>query len=455
MARDIGLNFLTKTFFRRILLVLLPFTALVVYAYSEIIVSSMKAAENRTVQEYLRSEYSLFERRYADTGSLQLPSTNNLSAWWGDDAHLPDSLANLEPGIHALKGSRHLLVADPEGAGRRVYFVLSEPELGSTQMIRSEMESTIYLAGALVFVSGAFLAVFVARLVSQPVRALAKSVQSGPTHGKPLTGHRRNDEVGVLSRALGDLIDRMESALSREKAVTRYASHDMRTPVSVIRIALSVLQMPDCDDDKRERNLMRIDEACADIEDRIEVHLSLARESARLPEEDCDVREIIESELAKHGHTISAKQLSVTIDQTIAENDTRICTTRSMLRIVLGNLIQNAVSYSGQSTHIAIDSTAVVIRNSSELTVAEDGEPGLGLEIVQRVCDRMRWSFSSQHQDGEFVAQVLFNRSDARGETDASTAGRPRLSPAKTIGDSRFVDTSQPDIPSRHSINSR
>jgi signal transduction histidine kinase len=405
------LNFLTSTYFRRLLLVLLPFTAIVVYGYSELIFSSMKTAENRTVQEYLRSEYALFERQYAETGSEQLPSAENLSAWWAGDANLPASFSELEPGIHLVDGERHLLVAVPEGAGRRAYFLLTEPELGTT-MIRAEMESTIYLYAIVVFISGGLLAVIVGWLMSRPIRALADEVRSGHEPGKELQGHNRSDEIGVLSRALGSLINRMESALMREQAVTRYASHDMRTPVAVIRIALSVLNLPECDADKRKRNLERIDKACAEIEDSIEVHLCLARESAELPEEDCDVRAMVADEFANHAHAVDAKNLSVSIDGA----DTNFSTVRPMLKVVLRNLIQNAVSYSGQSIHVAIDADGFVIRNSSDMTDAQVSEEGLGLGIVQRVCDRMGWGFSAHQQGGEFVAHVVLQPDSKAGK---------------------------------------
>ena len=390
---------------------LLPFTAIVVYSYSELIFTSMRTAENRTVQEYLRTEFELFEQRYVETGSEQLPSTENLSAWWADDQDLPASYAEREPGIHLLDGEQHLLVAVPDGAGRRAYFFLTEPEFG-TNIIRAEMESTIYLYATVVFLSGGLLAIIVARLVSSPIRALADEVRSGHEPGKELQGHDRNDEIGTLSRALGNLINRMESALIREKAVTRYASHDMRTPVSVIRIALSVLNMPNCDAEKRDRNLQRIDEACADIEERIEVHLCLARESAELPQEDCDLRAMVADEFAKHRHTIDAKNLSVSIDGP----DSSFRTARPMLRVVLSNLIQNAISYSGQSIQVSVDADGIAIRNSSDAHGAQVNENGLGLEIVQRVCDRMGWGFSAGPQGREFVARVELQRNNEEGK---------------------------------------
>lgn len=399
------MNLLTSTFFRRMVLLLLPFTALVIYGYSELIVFSMRAAENRTVQEYLRAEYALFERRFAETPTMTLPSSDNLTAWWEGDEDLPAHIAALEPGVHALSYSRHLLVGEPGGAGRRAYFVLSEPALGSGQMIRSEMESTMYLAAIIVFLSGALLAVILARLLSRPVRALAEYIES-PGQAETLPpGYDRNDEIGVLGRALGDLIDRMEAALGREKAVTRYASHDLRTPVSVIRIALSVLKLPDCDAETRQRNLQRIDAACAEIEERIEVHLCLAREGAELPEEQCNLRAMVEDELAKHSHTITARQIDVTIDGA----SPAIVGTRSMLRLVLGNLVQNAVNHAEQTIQVLVGSNEIVLRNPVQSEGSEPPGDGLGLEIVQRVCDRMAWILEVRSESGEFVARVQFD----------------------------------------------
>lgn len=405
MAGDIELTFLTSTFFRRTLLVLLPFTALVIYSYNEIIVDAMLVAENRTVQEYLQSEYSEFEGRYAESTSEPLPSDEYLDAWWADDANLPESYAELPLGIHGLKGSRHLLVAEPAGGGRRVYFVLREPEFGPSQSLRSAMESTINLTAVLVFVAGGLLAVLIARLLSRPIRALADDVQGHWQPGTRLRGHERNDEIGVLSRAMEKLINRMDAALTREKAVTRYASHDMRTPVSVIRIAASVINMPVCDVEKRERNLKRIDDACADIEDLIEVHLCLARESAELPEETVPIRALVTEELAKHTHTIEARKLTTSV----VGLDQNIRVARSMLKVVLGNLIQNAVRFSTESILVSIDADSIVIENSCNADAEQMDTDGLGLEIVERVCDRLGWTLSINQQDDVFIARVLFS----------------------------------------------
>ena len=127
-----------------------------------------------------------------------------------------------------------------------------------------------------------------------------------------------------------------------------------------------------------------------------------------LPDENCDVRAMVVDEFAKHKHTIDAKNLRVSIDGA----DIRFRTARPMLRVVLSNLIQNAVRYSEQSIHVAISPDCVAVSNSFAATGEQVSEDGLGLEIVQRVCDRMGWGFSAQPHGKEFLAQVAFRSID-------------------------------------------
>ena len=79
-----------------------------------------------------------------------------------------------------------------------------------------------------------------------------------------------------------------------------------------------------------------------------------------------------------------------------------------MLKVVLSNLIQNAVSYSGQSIVISIDADKIVVENSIDPGEAQARTDGLGLEIVGRVCEHLGWTLSASQQGDMFVAQVQF-----------------------------------------------
>jgi signal transduction histidine kinase len=113
---------------------------------------------------------------------------------------------------------------------------------------------------------------------------------------------------------------------------------------------------------------------------------------------------LVTDEFEKHAHTIKARKLTTSV----VGLDQSICVARSMLKVVLGNLIQNAVSYSGQSILVSINADSIVVENSSAANEAHTNTNGLGLEIVERVCDRLGWTLSANQQDEVFVAKVQF-----------------------------------------------
>lgn len=52
----------------------------------------------------------------------------------------------------------------------------------------------------------------------------------------------------------------------------------------------------------------------------------------------------------------------------------------------------------------------VVIENSSDPGEARVKNDGLGLEIVERVCDHQGWALSVNQKDDSFAAQVMFKQ---------------------------------------------
>jgi signal transduction histidine kinase len=52
---------------------------------------------------------------------------------------------------------------------------------------------------------------------------------------------RKKDELHVLSKTINNLLDRIETAVEREKQFTSDASHELRTPLTVIKGTLEVL----------------------------------------------------------------------------------------------------------------------------------------------------------------------------------------------------------------------
>jgi signal transduction histidine kinase len=162
--------------------------------------------------------------------------------------------------------------------------------------------------------------------------------------------------------------------------------------------------------------------------------LVLAREEANgaPSSERSAVEPVLRDVVEKHRYLLRDKPVEVAL--LISEADT-VPVERTLLGIVLGNLVRNAFMYTHQGLiRIRLDRTGVSIEDTGpgmgqeELAHAFDrhyrgrgsrGE-GIGLSLVKRICERFGWQVSLSSQEGRGTSvSVAF--STARPEETAGT----------------------------------
>ena len=149
-----------------------------------------------------------------------------------------------------------------------------------------------------------------------------------------------DDEVRELTEALLRYSQRLAHFLERERQFTRDASHELRSPLTVIRMAASILlEEPDLGEAKR-RTTQRIQRACFDMEELTEAFLLLARESETgLPVEAIYVNDIVSEELERAKSLVTDKPVAATVRGT---HRLFLDAPEKVLSILLGNLLRNA-----------------------------------------------------------------------------------------------------------------
>ena len=136
----------------------------------------------------------------------------------------------------------------PSGTGPRGVFVVA----ASLSAERDDVNEAVRLA-ALVLLSvlliASALAWVVAGRVLAPLRALDETARSisetDLTRRIPVTG---DDEIGELARTFNAMVDRLERAFASQRAFVSDASHELRTPITIVRGHLELLG-----DDPHER----------------------------------------------------------------------------------------------------------------------------------------------------------------------------------------------------------
>jgi len=193
-----------------------------------------------------------------------------------------------------------------------------------------------------------------------------------------------DNELGRLSHVLNDTFDRLESAIHRQKQFTADASHELRTPVSVIL----------CETQrglKRERSseeYREILDTCRHASERmrtlVESLLILARQDDSSGErtlEECDLARIASEAIRLHRPLADERNIRLEADLQPAalQADPR------SLPLVVSNLLSNAIHHQAPGGSVLV--RVSTDRDQVVLEVTDTG-PGISAEHLPQLFDR-------------------------------------------------------------------
>jgi two-component system sensor histidine kinase QseC len=215
----------------------------------------------------------------------------------------------------------------------------------------------------------------------RPLRRLAEDVATrSPDRLTPISAADVPREILPLVERLNALFGDVERALENERRFTADASHELRTPLAALK-AQAQVALGATADAEREHALRQIVAGCDRATHLVAQMLTLARLDADIEHtrQELALRPLAEETLADLAGTAIAQGCELTL----AEGDARVRGIPGLLRVVLGNLVDNALRH-GQAGHITIAITHGGGRVM--LTVADDGNgiPASDRDVVQQ-----------------------------------------------------------------------
>ena len=374
--------------------------------------------EGVLIRAALNDEVTHFWRQHDADPAFQLPNTRNLRGYFDDAA--PAELRVMSPGYHEWTShDLDFVVNVTERDGRRLYLVFDRTNVSRLAAYYGLVPLAAVL---LVLYVSTWLGFRRLRRAVSPMIALARKVREldeDPANIERVQSLQvpedADEEVRELTDALLRYSKRLAHFLERERQFTRDASHELRSPLTVIRIAASILlEDPELGESKR-RTAQRIQRACHDMEELTSAFLLLARESETgLKMEAICVNDLIAEEVERAKLLAADKPVTAEVRST---HRVYVEAPEKVLSILLGNLLRNAFSYTdaGQVT-VEIGAGKVSIRDTGVGIAAEKieemfrpfvrgegnrrGGHGVGLTIVRRLSDRFGWPVSITSDPG-------------------------------------------------------
>ena len=359
----------------------------------------------------------------------------------------PAWLRGLPPGFHKVDHDGRVWHAMVDDDGGDRYMLLRDYTDYERSQRGSHWIAVGGMAGGLLVAFG--LGALMIRRVVAPLARLARQVQGRPAQ-PPRTRLAQDypaNEIGALAAAFDATYNQLEQALERERLFTADVGHELRTPLMAITSSCELLRDDPALDHADLTALARIERAAADMRQRLDVYLMLARgpDSAQNAFEQASAQVVARDQAAVFGPLAERRGMTLRL---LTDGPLTPYYPVPLLRAVLGNLIQNALQYAGPGATVTL---AVRGGEAPEAEVSDDGPGipadrqasvfapfvrgagerggdshnlGLGLSLVARICEHQGWrvTLTSEPGSGAAFRVVLGPAPGAPGSAPAASS---------------------------------
>jgi len=291
--------------------------------------------------------------------------------------------------------------------------VVEETTLG-IQTVRREALANLFNKTLVVCFFGALVLLLFATRISVRLRRLRNEAANAiDDHGRvvgSLSASRAGDEIGDLARDFSAMMERLREYNHYLEQLARRLSHELRTPITVVRSSLEAMELDQADGD-REVYLSRARDGLR----RLDTIISRMSEAARLEQalqeaepESFDLREIVDASVQSYRSVWPGQEFRYAS----SEEPCRVHGMPDLVVQMLDKLVGNAVDFHTPGTAIALaverrtGEVVLAVRNQGPLlpgamadklfesmvSIRDDERPadphlGLGLYIVRLIAE--------------------------------------------------------------------
>lgn len=277
---------------------------------------------------------------------------------------------------------RYIVISESESYWVKGLACLSDETLSVQTMVQCNI--ALILAFILVTGVGGYIILSSAFVPMNKVIKTAKGISESNDLSQRINFKGGKDEISTLANAFDGMLDKIEGSFEKEKQFTSDASHELRTPISVI---LSECEYgEDCAESVEELKEVvgSIKSQATKMSKLISELLMISRMDSnrlKLNFEEVDLSELLEF-VCEEQVDIQTKKIELVqdIDNGIVGNVDRLLITRLFI-----NLISNAYQYSNEGTKITVS-----LKAEKDIIVFAVQDEGIGIaqENISKIWDR-------------------------------------------------------------------
>ncbi|WP_086933269.1 sensor histidine kinase [Agarilytica rhodophyticola] len=417
------------------------FSFFMVIFYSYMMLLSKDSGLRDATHSVLIHESQLFIKAYQKDPHAPLPESYSLKGFIGLES-MPDNIAEFFP-INAREswyqrksgvyyqvsnheygdGHHHLYAQKLPNSDRELfiyYRLLISPD-NRVDLWKSVKHISL-LGLVLIIALLLILRSFIHRTLN-PISSLSAWINTLSDQQKPapLPKDIKQDEIGQLAHNLFHALERINLQNERERSFLRNASHELRTPIAIIRNTMDVLEHKGSQPEYQHilPLLQRIRRASDTMKAVTEAILWLAIDEYTTPEKsEVRLASLVNDIVEQNRNLLHDKVVEVDIN---IDSLSSINSQKALAYIAIDNLIRNSFQHCSKGKikisapsplRLEISNSRFDINdvdNHGNKHIVDTGGFGLGLALVQKIADKKRWFFNFSLNDNLAVAYLEFS----------------------------------------------
>ncbi|MBE7033197.1 MAG: HAMP domain-containing histidine kinase [Ruminococcaceae bacterium] len=269
------------------------------------------------------------------------------------------------------------------------FWIRGAESVNSSVILGQSMFYVVLILVPIILLLTALGGYYITKKAFMPISDITKTADDIRVKGDvkkriPLNPEGKEDELFRLSVTLNAMLDNIENLITKEKQFTSDASHELRTPISVV-LSQGEYLLEIAETEKERELAQNIVDKANQMSKLVSSLLLLSRidqNRQKLIKKDVELRVLVDVAVETTKAFAGEKRINVNVK---VEENLTVYVDETLMLSVITNLINNAVKYGKESGNVNI--TAKKEGSAVNIIVKDDGI-GISKENLEKIWDR-------------------------------------------------------------------